>query len=706
MKKIKWLFVWAPGILLLFTSPLHAQNMPEVLQAIEKVDSFPANPFNNLKGIKYWKNQYELANRKKKSQDALNTARLNLGLQYSLAGKGDSAALYFYQISDPRLSDPAPENSAFQAQRFTLLAMAAFGQGQGAEASVQHFQSALRITPNDPKLLWMYNLAHLFANSYPQGLSQTQVIDFQKFQTDNSLQPFKEISQGMGLKEKGHAGGILMQDFNDDGLQDIFTTSMKLNENVRLYLQDETGKFKDLTEKAGLTGITGGCNAIIADYNNDNYPDIYLVRGGFIPDFVNQPNSLLRNNGDGTFTDVTQSSGLLSMHPSHTACFADFNKDGLTDLFVGNEFNSEQSLGDHYCELFLNSNSTNFEDQAKACGIEVNAMVKGAVAFDYDNDGWVDLYLSIFNGPNKLYHNQGVNKKGQLTFVEVAQKAHVAGPDQSWSAVALDINNDGWLDLVVPGYTMEISDVFTDYFRKDRKTANPPKVYINRQDGSFNELAGVMGFNRTIPTMGLTAADLDNDGWMDLYFGTGGPGYEMLVPNAYLRNINGKAFEEVSTTTLTGVWDKTNEIAAGDLDNDGDIDLVLNCGGYFDGDASANKVFLNPGNKTASWINFNLEGVSSNRSAIGAKITIWVKDEGTPRMIHRVVGMGSSMGSAPFTTSIGLGKIESLDKVTIDWPSGSQQIFTDLTPGGTYSIKEGENKFGKIALPKTRPGEK
>ena len=204
-----------------------------------------------------------------------------------------------------------------------------------------------------------------------------------------------------------------------------------------------------------MIGITGGLNINHADYNNDGYKDILVLRGGWNGLYGEIPNSLIRNNGDGTFTDVTISSGLLSYHPTQTATWNDFNNDGLLDLFIGNETSDPNRP--HPCELFINNGDGTFRDIAKESNVGLAFFVKGVTSGDYDNDGWQDIYLSAMNGKNFLLRNLGL-ENDQVSFEDVSILSGIGNDlGDTFTTWFWDFDNDGWLDIFVCDYTFNNS---------------------------------------------------------------------------------------------------------------------------------------------------------------------------------------------------------------------------------------------------------
>src|SRR4029079_3794353 len=369
-----------------------------------------------------------------------------------------------------------------------------------------------------------------------------------------------------------------------------------------------------------------------ADYNNDGCMDILVLRGGW--EFPMRK-SLLRNNCNGTFTDVTRESGLLkTVSRSQTAAWADIDNDGRLDLFIGNETGPS--------ELLRQKGDGTFEDISKSAGIDRTGFIKAVVAEDYDNDGYVDFYLSDFNGDNLLYHNNH-----NRTFTEVGARAGVQEPYRSFAAWFFDYDNDGWPDLYVNSYYLSIDEVARSYLGLPRN-AETLKLYRNLGNGTFRNVSAEAGLERVLMPMAGNFGDVNNDGYLDIYLGMGSPSFASMSPHELLLNQGGKSFVSVTASSGTGELHKGHGIAIADLDDDGDADIVAEVGGAVPADRHGLRLFENPGNRN-DWINLRLVGVKSNRAAIGARIHVTVENPaaGTAadrapatRSIHRTVGSG------------------------------------------------------------------
>jgi len=547
----------------------------------------------------------------------------------------------------------------------------------GSAAAVEYFQRHLLRNPGDLEVRWLLNVAAMTLGRYPDGVSRGLVIPPSSFQSTEDPGLFVDTAGEMGLDAPGGAGGVVVDDFDGDGLFDVMVSSVDPCAPLRYYHHEANGTFRDRTEAAGLAGQLGGINVVQTDYNNDGRLDLFVMRGGWqFP----MRNSLLRNNGDGTFTDVTAEAGLRrSVHRTHAAVWADYDNDGWVDLFVGHE--------ESPAALFHNNGDGTFTDRARAAGVGRTSFIKGAAWGDYDGDGYPDLYVSNFGGENFLYHNLGDG-----TFREIAREMGVEKPIMSFPTWFWDYDNDGRLDLFVASFMPSVTEVARHFLGLPAQ-AETMRLYPNTGSG-FEDVTRAVGLDRVVATMGANSGDLDNDGFLDFYLGTGAPSYAALMPNVMFRNRAGRSFADVTTATGTGHLQKGHGVAFADLDGDGNQDVYANIGGFVPGDAYQKVVFHNPGHPGNHWIRLRLVGVKSNRAAIGAQIRVTlVGEDGREALRYREVSSGGSFGASPLAQHIGLGRARRIKSVEIFWPaSRTRQVFTDVPLDRVIEIRELDKK--------------
>ena len=581
------------------------------------------------------------------------------------------------------------ENAVYQNPReqciFPPRENVCYRQRADSAKAVDYLTKYLELKPERPdtkQVKWLLNLAYVTLGKYPAGVPQKYLIPPSVFESTETVGRFRDVAPAAGLGFTSMAGGVVADDFENDGLLDVVVSSYDVCQPLRFFHNNGDGTFTDHTEQAGLSGQLGGLNMIQGDYNNDGCMDILVLRGAW--EFPERK-SLLRNNCDGTFTDVTREAGLAEPATrTQTAVWADINNDGLLDLFVGNENGPSQ--------LFLNKGDGTFRDISQSSGVDRIAFTKGVVAADYDHDGYVDFYVSNLYGGNFLYHNDHNN-----TFSEVSQQAGVhQAQSQSFATWFFDYDNDGWPDLFVTTYFFSTDETIRSYLGMPTN-AGTMRLYRNLGDGTFRDVTAEAVLNKINIPMGANFGDIDNDGYLDIYLATGGPEYGALAPKMLLRNHDGRYFSDVTASSGTGDLHKGHGVAFADLGNQGREDLLVSIGGATPGDAHQFRVFENPGNKNG-WITVKLVGVKSNRAGIGARIKVSVQDEGQAiRSIYRTVGSGGSFGANPIEQHIGLGKAARITSLEVWWPtSNTRQSFTQVGTNQFIEIKEFAKDYTKL----------
>jgi len=558
-----------------------------------------------------------------------------------------------------------------------------------SQKAVEHFLQYLQQKPDEIEVKWLLNYAYMTLGAYPDKVPEKYLIPPADFQSSENVGRFQDVAPQAGLAAFSMAGGVIVDDFENNGRFDVVKSSFDTCAPMEYFHNNGDGTFTEQAEKAGLADQLGALNIIQADYNNDGCIDILMLRGGWE---VAQRKTLLRNNCDGTFTDVTDASG-LAKHPTstQTAVWVDINNDGLLDLLVGNENTPAQ--------LFLNKGNGVFEDISHSSGVDRIGFSKGVVAADYDNDGWPDLFVSNLTGPNFLYHNNHDN-----TFTEVAETAGVQGPTRGFATWFFDYDNDGWPDLFVTSYFGSVEETARTYLGQQHN-ATTLKLFKNMRNGTFRDVTHEVGLDKVFMPMGANFGDIDNDGFLDIYLGTGNPSYASLLPSVLLRNNEGKSFIDVTYSSGTGEWHKGHGVAFADMDNRGYEDIIFVVGGATPADSHTMRLFENPGNGN-DWISLKLVGVKSNRGAIGARIHVTVENQGHgTRSIYRTVGSGWSFGASPLQQHIGLGKDARIVDLEIWWPtSNTHQHFANVGKNQFLEIKEFAQTYTKLERRPVRLG--
>jgi hypothetical protein len=518
------------------------------------------------------------------------------------------------------------------------------------------------------------------------------------------------------LEEMG--AGVALFDYDNDGWLDIFLVNGTTFERGAgkatsyLFRNNRDGTFTDVTRKAGLTHTGWGQGCCVGDYDNDGWDDLFVTYWG--------KNVLYRNNGDGTFTDVSVKAGVAGTPGRWGAgcCFLDYDRDGHLDIFVANYVNFDPRKtpkpGESaYCRyndiavpcgpqgfaggtnaLYRNRGDGTFEDVSEGSGISnprgmtsavfaaqdwrpTGSYGMGAVAADFDNDGWADIYVAADSAPSLLYRN---NRDG--TFTESGVPAGAAfdenGVAMSGMGVgAADYDGDGWLDIVRTNFSDQVTT-----------------IYKNNGDGTFHDasLAAGLGINRKYLGFGAGFFDFDNDGWKDIFLANGHVYAQIADRKSHVtykqqsllyRNQGNGRFTDLSAEAGAGitVLRVSRGCAFGDINNDGSIDIVVN---NLDGPPS---LLRNNGAPRVNWLMIKCVGTKSNRSGIGARVKVVA---GGRSQIDEVQSGSSYYSHNDLRLHFGLGSAERADTIQVSWPSGLKEQVRDVDANQLIWLTEGK----------------
>lgn len=494
-------------------------------------------------------------------------------------------------------------------------------------------------------------------------------------------------------------GGGLFFDYDNDGWMDVYLVNSgpsdfftpKTPIRNALYRNNHDGTFTDVTDKAGVAcGKMGdfGMGAAAGDYDADGFQDLYVTNYG--------RNVLFHNNGNGTFTDVTDKSGVAAPNWSTCAVWFDFDSDSKLDLFVssfvqysgtGTIFCGDNKIGRrYYCVprvfkprasfLFHNDGGGKFSDVSSASGI-ANSQGKsfGAVATDINNDGLMDLFVANDTVENFLFENKGKGKFQEIGLASGVAYSDSGSPRSGMGVDAADYDGDGWQDLFVANIDQELFS-----------------LYQNQKDLTFLDKPGEIGqATRLLSGWGLKFFDYDNDGDPDLILANGHPDDMVEIqslkvkyrePLLMFENVDGK-FKDISSTSGAAFkkdW-PARGLSVGDYDNDGDLDvLIIN-----NGDAPV--LLRNDGGNRNNWVGLQLTTTKSNSAAVGAIIT-W--QAGGVKRSRLKTGGGSFLASHDPREILGIGKATKIDSVEIKWPSGQIDKLSGVPVNKYVKVVEGQ----------------
>jgi tetratricopeptide (TPR) repeat protein len=557
---------------------------------------------------------------------------------------------------------------------FPLQASAFHQKRTGSRLAVKYFSEYLEGAPDDIGVRWLLNVAYMTLGEYPDGVPAPRRLPLDPFRSEFDIGRFVDVAPALGLNRLHCAGGAIVDDFDNDGLLDVIETSSHPAESMAFYRNQGDGTFRNRAKEAGLETQWGGLQCVQTDYNNDGWLDIFVVRGAWTEP---QRPSLLRNNKDGTFTDMTAEAGLMQPIDSQVAVWADYDNDGWLDLFVGGESVPSR--------LYHNRGDGTFEEVADKVGVRNKGLAcKGANWGDWNDDGYPDLFVSNLNGPPRLFQN---NRDG--TFSDVAFHVGITQPSDGFSCWFWDYDNDGWLDLFVTGYERDLNEVVKSQLGQAHR-GRICRLYRNRNGQRFQDVSKSAGLNKAMAPMGSNFGDFDGDGFLDFYLGTGTPNYSMLVPNRMFKNVGGKRFADITLSSGTGHLQKGHGVACGDWDRNGSVDLFVQMGGAAPGDRSRSLLFQNPA-KGHHWITVRLVGKKSNRPAIGARIKVTLA---SGQRIYRHVTSGSSFGANSLQQTIGVGAADSIASLEVHWPtSGTTQVFRGVRVDQAIEVTEFDKTY-------------
>jgi hypothetical protein len=422
----------------------------------------------------------------------------------------------------------------------------------------------------------------------------------------------------------------------------------------------------------------------LVDYDNDGWLDVYLAMNGWSGPYTN----LLFHNERGKFVNVSRKSGADDGGSGFVSLWGDLDNDGWLDIVIANGVLQEGSVP----QIYRNNRDGTFTNVTRASGVNEPASYGaiGVALGDYDKDGRLDI---LINGreaaPNRLYHNEG-----SWRFTEVARKAGVLQPPHNgFVCFFVDYNNDAWPDILTTSlapWQAAVEGLKKGYAPANARAVHPDstRLFRNNRDVTFTDVTFDARLYYPTGTMGAGVADLDNDGYVDFYAGTGDPQISRLEPNRFFRNNGDGYFSDL--TNFVGFarpGNKGHGVAFVDIDEDGDLDIFAQLGGHYPGDHALNAFYRNLKANRNNWLEVDLLGVKSNRLAIGAQITVKAGDLLVYREVKGSEGFGAT---SAYRQHFGLGRHSRVESLHIRWPSGAEQHLGSLDVNRIIAITEGQ----------------
>jgi tetratricopeptide (TPR) repeat protein len=544
------------------------------------------------------------------------------------------------------------------------------------EGAIEQAVEAMTANPDHERARYWMWLAAQRLGGYPASVPSRFRMELQAGVSPTNLH-YENIAGKIGLNKTSGGRGIAIFDYNNDGLLDIAITSA--HGGTSLYRNNGDGTFTDVSIESGLDQAVNGFSILAGDYDNDGFTDLYITRLGWYAG----DGTLFHNNGDGTFTDVTEKSGLATWGPCFSASWVDYDCDGNLDLFIPN--NTGGVFDKHIPNrLFHNNGDGTFTDVTEKAGVGGLMPAIGSAWGDYNNDGFPDLFVSAMG------HAQLLRNNGDGTFTDVSAQAGFTDPSIGTVCAWVDYDNDGWLDVaqfVWSDYEDIIQTMRTGRGPEDGK---PLRIYHNNRDGTFTMKDREIGLDGCWGSMSGTLGDLDNDGNIDFVLGNGAPPMDRIEPMIVLQS-DGERYRNVTFSAGLPFTGKSHGANVADLFGDGRLSILVAAGGLYPGDLMTSTVFC-PKERTGNYLNVRLRGTKCNRDAIGARVTLVT---GESRQMREVSG-GTNFGCLPAEQHFGLAKRTQIDSVEIRWPGGAVQTVEKPPVNATIVIVEGNPGFEQL----------
>jgi tetratricopeptide (TPR) repeat protein len=536
------------------------------------------------------------------------------------------------------------------------------------------FYQALQWQPKNPVDQWMLKIT---LDQIPEAARPPMPKDVlfpATPVTKPSVFAFQDIAPALGVNRFDGNGTCAWGDYDGDGDLDLFLAG---SGTFMAVYRNDGKKFTEVTAEVGLSHVPSGYSLNVIDYDNDGKLDLYVTLNGWSGPAKNK---LFRNVG-GKFEDVSAASGADDPGDGFVSVWGDLDNDGYLDLVIANGVLKDGSTP----QVYRNTGAGKF--------VRVEAFKEppqwgaiGAALGDYDKDGDLDILINGLNdAPNRLYRNDGIWK-----FTEVTRQAGVMQPPHNgFVCFFFDYNNDGWPDILTTSLAPwpAVVEGMTAGYSPRVPHQDSSRLFRNNGNGTFTDATMQAKLFYPMGTMGAGVADLDNDGYLDIYFGTGDPQLTRLEPNRFFRNNGDGTFsDQPQPLGVARPGNKGHGVTFLDFDNDGDLDVYAQLGGHYPGDHAYNALYENRSSTAGNhWLQLDLKGVRSNRFAVGTQVTV---RSGQWQAYREVKGSEGFGATNPYRVHFGLGARPAIEMVEIRWPSGATQQLKNVKADRVVSVTE------------------
>ncbi len=602
----------------------------------------------------------------------------------TLSRRGNFRDAIFYYEQELARNVPLDQKAA------TLREMGAcyYRLGQYTDAAGKFYEAMQWKMNTVDQWLFRVALDQVHGPAPPIPAAYMFPVEESKADANQPLLKFEDIAPRLGIHHLNGNGTCAWGDVDGDGKPDLIVSGS--GTFVRVY-HNAGAAFTDVTESVGLGHVPSGYSLNLVDYDNDGWLDLYISVNGWSGPMPN----MLFHNEHGHFVNVSRKSGLDDPGSGFVSLWGDLDNDGWLDVVIANGVLKEGSVP----QIYRNNRDGTFTNVTKAAGLD-EPPAYGAIGIalgDYDKDGRLDILINGLDAaPDRLYHNDG-----RWHFTEVARKAGVVQPAHNgFVCFFFDYNNDGWPDILTMSlapWESVVEALKRGYAPANARSVHPDasRLFRNNRDGTFTDVTFESKLFYPMGTMGGGVADLDNDGYLDVYIGTGDPQMSRLEPNRLFRNNGDGTFRDLTREVgFARPGNKGHGVAFIDIDEDGGLDVFAQLGGHYPGDHAYNAFYHNLSGNRNHWLQVDLEGIESNRFGVGAQLTV---KAGSLLVYREVKGSEGFGATSPYRQHFGVGSNARIDSLQIRWPSGKQQTFHALDSNQIIKVNEHAKEWARVS---------